>query len=77
MTVKELIERLQKEDPERIVVLSIDPEGNGYNELRAIETYTYSDGEIGIEELTPDLEKAGYSEGDMIEGGKKAVVLWP
>jgi hypothetical protein len=77
MTVKELIERLQKEDPNRIVVLSIDPEGNGYNELRDIATSAYSDGEIGIEELTPELQKEGYREEDVMEDGHKAVVLWP
>ena len=30
MTVCELIEKLQQEDPDRIVVCQADPEGNGY-----------------------------------------------
>lgn len=77
MTVKELIDLLQKEDPTRIVILSIDPEGNGYNELRDVGTSAYSEGEIGLEELTPDLKEHGYSEEDVMENGQKAVVLWP
>jgi len=30
MTVKELIERLREIDQDRIVVMSMDPEGNGF-----------------------------------------------
>jgi len=33
ITVKELIELLQKEDPERLVILSKDAEGNSYSPL--------------------------------------------
>jgi hypothetical protein len=34
MTVKELIEELQKEDPSCLVVMAKDSEGNGYSPLR-------------------------------------------
>ena len=33
MTVKELIEGLQSEDPDRLVICQKDPEGNGYSPL--------------------------------------------
>jgi len=33
MTVKELIEQLKKEDPDRLVIMAKDPEGNGYSPL--------------------------------------------
>ena len=76
MTVKELIERLQAEDQDRIVVLSRDAEGNGFDTLHTIETASYEDGEIGIEALTDDLIKQGYGEEDVREG-QPALVLWP
>ena len=76
MTVKELIKKLQKEDPNRIVVLSIDEEGNGFKELADVQTASYQDGETGLEKLTPELKKQGYSEEDLLDG-TPAIVLWP
>lgn len=77
MKVKELIEELKTCDPESIVVLSIDEEGNGYNLLYQVDdSHNYSDGEIGLREITKVDEKQGYSEEDILEG-EKAVVLWP
>jgi hypothetical protein len=38
MTARELIEKLERVSPDRIVVLSIDPEGNGYHELFVADT---------------------------------------
>lgn len=77
MTVKELIERLQQEDPHRIVVMATDGEGNGFGTLRDVEASMYRDGECGLEKLTPKLIKAGYSDEDVMKDGEKAVVLWP
>ena len=79
MKVKELIEKLKKADPEAMVVMSYDSEGNGYNKLRDVETdnQAYCHGEIGFKKLTPELEKRGYGEGDLLEDGEDAVVLWP
>ena len=84
MTVKQLIKELEKMDQDRIVVLSCDPEGNEYSKLHDIETGMYLPlgkyrGEIGLEELTPELIEVGYSEEDVIseKDGVKAVVLWP
>ncbi len=33
MTVRELIEKLSTEDPDRIVIMASDPEGNSYDTL--------------------------------------------
>jgi hypothetical protein len=77
MTVKELMAKLEEQDPDRIVVLSIDPEGNGFSPLYSVETYMFDSGEIGLEELTDELAEKGYSDDDVMDHGKKAVVLWP
>jgi len=76
ITVAQLIEDLKLQDPSRIVVLSKDAEGNNYAPLHAIDTASYSDGEIGLEKLTKEDEESGYTEEDVVEG-KPAVVLWP
>ena len=81
MKVKELKQLLEGVDDERIVVLSRDPEGNGFSPLVSVEIDMKYDqrgeNEIGYEKLTPELIKAGYTEEDVIEGGKLAIVLWP
>lgn len=78
MTVKELIDRLKSIDSDMPIILSTDPEGNYFRELNAIEPYnnSYKDNSIGISELTPELEKEGYTEEDILDG-VKCVVLWP
>ena len=79
MTVGELLALLAQEDPDRVVVLSIDPEGNGFNELSGVEASMYDPkrGEVGPEELTEDLVGIGFSNEDIMKNGTKAVVLWP
>lgn len=82
MKVKELIEILQQEDPERLVILSKDAEGNNYSPLADCSTSAYEaectwSGYIGLEELTPELIKEGYTEEDVLEDGKPCLVLWP
>lgn len=37
MKVKELIEELKKEDPEKDIILQKDPEGNGYSPIAGID----------------------------------------
>jgi hypothetical protein len=76
MNVKELIELLQKENPEELVILQKDGEGNGYSPLCAVETCAYTadstwSGEVGFRELTDELRAGGYSEEDV--GGSDAV----
>ena len=75
MKVKELIEKLQAVDPDLLVVMSSDAEGNGFHPLEDALTGGYADGEVGLLELTDELKKAGYSEEDV--RGEPAMVLWP
>ena len=80
MTVKELIERLQTLDQDKLVVLSRDEEGNGYSSLAQVDDnfkYNDWDKEIGISVLTPDMERQGYTEEDVAETGEECVVLYP
>jgi len=80
MTVKELIERLKEIDQDRIVVMSMDPEGNGFSPLGDLETCAYTNeggyGETGIEKLDDDLREQGFTEEDIKEG-QPALCLWP
>jgi hypothetical protein len=79
MNVAELIEILKEEDPMALVVLSRDPEGNGFNECRGFSTDCYDpDGrELGLAELTPELKAKGYTDEDVLEDGVPCVTLWP
>ena len=70
MTVKELIEELQKEDPDRIIILQKDGESNGYSPMYGffngiyVPETTYS-GECYMENLTESDKRAGFSEEDL------------
>ncbi len=82
MTVAQLIEQLKTCDPDAIVVMAKDGEGNDYTPLAGFwsgvyraETTWY--GEVGYSELTPELEEEGYDEEDLIEDGRKAIILSP
>ena len=81
MTVKELIEQLKKEDPDRLVIMAKDPEGNGYSPLSdfwsgAYRAETTWFGEVGLESLTDEYRKQGFSEEDVIDG-VPALILTP
>ncbi len=80
MKIKQLIAILSKMDQERIVVLQIDSEGNGYNSCRGADDNAVYDGkdngQVSIETLTKALEKQGFSEEDL-GTGKPCVVLYP
>lgn len=79
MKIKELIQELSTLDPELLVVMSIDEEGNGFKTLREIATgdvFDEEEKEIHIKQLTPQLIKWGYSEEDVGEG-TDCIVLWP
>lgn len=66
MKVKELIELLQKEDPEREVVMSKDAEGNCFSPFVEFSTGTY----------TPDNTWSGEFRSDE-DKDEKALCLWP
>lgn len=82
MKVSDLIALLQKEDPNRIVIMSTDGEGNYYSPLSSADTCAYRaettwSGEVGLEEPTEEDKRSGYSEEDVLEGGEPALVLYP
>lgn len=84
MTVKELRKLLDGIDGDRIVVVSRDEEGNGFNELHQVDAksvFIRDDSEIYMErnELTDELRRNGYSEEDTrtAEDGELCIVLWP
>ena len=73
--LKELLAQCNDNDD---IIMSSDSEGNSFHPLSeegvSIGVYAW-DGEyyaeIGLRELTPELEKEGYSEDDVIEDGNK------
>jgi hypothetical protein len=79
MNVKELIKALRTLEPTDEVYLSRDEEGNGFEPLNNLEKLKYLDGEVYLRELTPELEKQGYSEEDALPEGEgiPVIVLWP
>jgi hypothetical protein len=79
MKVKELVKLLQTFDPNAVVILQRDPEGNGYAPLSGAEdngSWDKQEGEYGYAQLTEALKDRGYTEEDCIQG-EPAVVLWP
>lgn len=81
MTVAELIAELQKMPGDALVIQSRDAEGNGFSPVSEIGTGRYEaendwSGEMKLDELTPGLEAAGYSEED-VGDGPLAVCFWP
>jgi len=77
MTVKELIAQLRKEDQDRLVVMAMDSEGNGYSKLYEIFPCAYGEDCIGLEELTDEDIEAGYGSEDVLEDGEPALPLRP
>lgn len=82
MTVKELIKELKTMDPDRIVVMSSDGEGNSYSPLYCLYSADYKaeskwSGIVGFSTLSEDDIKQGYTEEDVLVGGKPCVVLCP
>lgn len=82
MKVRELIELLQTVDSEAEVLGASDSEGNSFSPLESVSIdMVYREYqreyEIGYSKLTSDLKKRGYSEEDLLEGGKRCVVIWP
>lgn len=82
MTVSELIETLQQFDPDNIVILQKDPEGNGYSPLESAWEGIYvgtDHGEAYARKLSPQDIEEGYTEEDLYHGnqGQNAVILYP
>lgn len=78
MKVRELIAQLMRCDPDAIVVLSRDSEGNGFQEARNVEpNMTFNEAEVWYRQLTPKMREQGYTDKDVCTDGQLAVVLWP
>jgi hypothetical protein len=87
MTVRELSTILASMDPDRVVILQKDGEGNGYSPLAAKGVHDDSvyiaettwRGEVKYAQLTAELEASGYGEEDCAEPGEgvPCVVLVP
>lgn len=85
MKVKDLITKLQEQDPNAIVIMQKDSEGNGYSPLFDVDDGHYQadstwNGQPVLVELTPELRQLGFSEDDLArEDGEvsEAVFLIP
>lgn len=79
MNVGELIELLQTFDPERVVIMQRDSEGNGYAPLLGADDnsrWNSARRELGLERIGELDRKQGYTEEDIVDGDP-AVVVWP
>lgn len=78
MIVSDLIELLQNCDPNAVVILSSDSEGNSYSPLVdcAAGFYNEKNQEFNSEEDVYEIE-LDDGETDVISRGIEAVVLWP
>lgn len=74
MKVKQLIEFLEKMDPNLKVWISTDAEGNSYDTIHAIdECYVAQDGREAWVLSDEDLREDSV----LYEKTEKAVVIWP
>lgn len=69
ITIKQLIEILQKQDENRIVVLSRDSEGNSFSPLAQMEVGKYLSGEAREGKIYPDAVD--------VKDSVKAIIFYP
>jgi hypothetical protein len=85
MTLTQLYQRIQylmaQGHGHRLVTMSKDPEGNGFQTLKDVELSRFNrmTQEQSIDELTPELQSQGWNEEDVLEGDDvvPSVTLWP
>lgn len=84
MTVAELIGLLSKLEPDRVVVMSSDGEGNSYSPLSDLDERLYVPdstwcGTVYMERKEDGAPPDGYDDEDCYDGtgGQRAVVLFP
>jgi len=70
-TVKQLIEDLKKENPDALVVMSKDGEGNSYSPLHESRSTTYKANNTWSGQIDDDSKPSKKN------GTVAAVVLWP
>jgi len=77
----QLSELISQGHGDRLVIVSRDPGGNGFLPLVdiALSRYDSVERDSGINELTPELKRQGFTEEDLIEGSNVvlSVTLWP
>jgi hypothetical protein len=71
MKVKELIDLLSKENPDTVVMLSIDSEGNEFKELYEIRTHLFLGEDCLAEEDYEELDEEDKKD------TKRVLVFWP
>lgn len=79
LKVKDLMVQLAKLDPDAVVIMQRDPEGNGYAPCSGAEgngAWDDNEDEYGYASLTDKLRKDGFSDDDIVLG-HPAVVIWP
>jgi len=77
MTTKELINLLEKCNPDALVVMAKDGEGSSHSPLDDMWGGAYRAGEVGYLTLSSALLAEGYTEEDIISDGVPAVILRP
>ena len=82
MKVSELITHLQKGNPDDVVVLSSDAEGNRFSPVEGVDfsQALLADESTKLRALTPELIKRGYGEEDAVQEGDGSVpccILYP
>jgi hypothetical protein len=81
VTLRDLMNEIPEEQWDLPIILASDGEGNSYSPLSgfSIENYqaenTWS-GIVGPAELTEELERAGFTEDDLVDG-ELSIVLGP
>ena len=88
MNVRELremleeFEKLDEKNGDITVLMSIDPEGNDFQELCKIDesmgfVYDYPETSVYPLKLTEGMIKQGWGEDDMRDDAKPCIILWP
>lgn len=72
----EVLKSIKERQGDLPMIVSRDPEGNGFSPFADWSIHNYRNGEIGLYELTAENIKDGYAEKDVIEG-EKSLILWP
>lgn len=79
MKVKELIDILNKQDPEAIVIQSKDEEGNGFSPTYEIRDALYVEYSAFSGEVYPSAKDPYYKDNneELPDDADPCVVLWP
>lgn len=81
ITVGELIGKLLSFDPDDLVVLASDSEGNNFSPLYELTEDLYQEdsnwsGNTCPREITDELRQGGWTEEDIMPG-RPCITLWP